>query len=148
MADEIKWKWYWAPAFQIGWDCAFQAPADLLQNLEKYERIPVRGFGKLDIVKSKTEPVQPVLQYARNLPGSFGAMTLEQEGRIDRKMFSIICEVTDAAAEDWTKEWTEPTQALDLIDGGNVPADELEALAKSKAQQAKMLRKGPQGLLK
>lgn len=143
MGDEIKWAWYTGAAPTIGWDCAFQAPDDLLTDFSKYEKcFPTRGLSKLRVNDKKQ------LELDLNLPAMFKAQALESRGIISRNLFVWIHEATPAAAEEWTRRWTEPTVAeSEIVTGTEDEAEALGAMARQKAFVAKALKRGPAGLI-
>ena len=141
MSDEIKWKWFYGPAFSIGWDVAFQAPSDLLENEKYNDRFPFQGLGQLSIQVDKKSSTKQ-LTFVKNLPGNFNAAVMTSRGVIDRKLFPWIMEVTAEAAADWEKEWTEPTVTLDLATGSEDEAEALGAKARQRADLARTLKGG------
>lgn len=140
-------RWYYGVIPSMGWDAAFLGPDDLLTAPEKYERIPVRALGKLDLVKDKASN-KPVLELHRNFAGHFGCVDIDSPGLVDRKLFAWIFAATPAAAEDWTKTWTEPVVSLDLVDGSEAEAAALAEMARQKGELAKSLKRGPRELVK
>jgi hypothetical protein len=141
MSDSVPFKWFTGAAPSIAWDCAFMAPADLLDSPEKYDRIPCRALGKLEINKDKQ------LVLSKNFPGMFGAQDYNSPGMVDRKLFAWIFEATPAAAADWEKTWTDPTEPSTILTGTEDQAEILAAQARQKAQLAKALKRGPSGLV-
>jgi hypothetical protein len=141
--DPVPFKWYTAAMPSIGWDAAFLAPADLLEHPEKYERIPVRALSKLRINDKKQ------LEVDKNLPGCFGAQDFNSPGVLDRKLTCWIFEATPAAAEDWTRAWTDPTvDANKVLVATENDAEIVQAQARAAAQLSKALRKGPVGIVR
>ena len=142
MGDPIPYMWFTGAAPSIAWDCAFRAPADLLSNPEKYDRIPCMSLGKLEINKDKQ------LTLSKNFPGMFGAQQYDSPGLVDRKLFAWIFEATPAAAADWEKTWVEPTVASSIVTGTEIEAEHLAEQAQAKAALAKSLKRGPAGLIR
>lgn len=146
--DEVKpkveypgWKWYSGVMPAVGWDAAFLGPDDLMEHHEKYEKvIPIRALGKLH-VPDNAEPGKRQMHLLRTFPGQFGCQDFTSKGVIDRKAFAWIFEATPAAADDWTKTWTEETVAeSEILVDPNVDPATLRAMAQNKAKMARELR--------
>lgn len=133
----MEWKWFHGPAFSIGWDCAFMAPADLLTNPAYEKTFPMRGMGKLEIVKG--DKGQPTLSLTKNILGAFGAASLTSEGVCDRKLFPWLIEASENAAKDWTETWTEATTSI-ITDGTEAEVADLAARAAQSKALAESLR--------
>lgn len=130
------WKWYIGFAPSIGWDMAFQGPADLLtKGLD--ERFAIRRPSKLE---ARKEGENQLLNCIPWMPKFFSAVNKESTGVIARNLFIWVMEASPEAAEDWDKAW-EPQSVLAIPQGDSELAIEsLAAEVKAKSDLAKKLK--------